>query len=188
MPTVQHIALNCRDRRAQEGFYSKHFGFRRARVFKAGEPDEFVLIRRGAICMELFQAAGDVGDAGGARGGEQRVGFKHLAFADAANQGMLEASQSPEPRGTDDVVKTTPYYPIELLTTKQVRLTAEEGSPTYNEALTVAQRATSDAGYHYCGNAKSFLLTGDAMARGLANLMAGGEPSIHAEVNAGDSP
>ena len=104
--------------------------------------------------------------------------FKHLAFADAANQGMLEASQHPELKGTVDVVKTTPYYPVELLATKQVLNAAEQGSPAHNEALEVRQRATSDAGYHYCGNAKFFLLTGDAMARSLANLMAGGEPTI----------
>lgn len=39
MNAVQHIALNCRDLRAQERFYSKHFGFRRARVFNAGRAD-----------------------------------------------------------------------------------------------------------------------------------------------------
>jgi glyoxylase I family protein len=74
--TVQHIALNCRDRLAQEEFYSDHFGFRRARVFEAGTPGEFVMLRLGDTCMELFQA----GDPAGKSGGEQPVGFKHMCF------------------------------------------------------------------------------------------------------------
>ncbi|MFO7958313.1 MAG: VOC family protein, partial [Candidatus Brocadiia bacterium] len=63
--TVQHVALNCRDRVAQEAFYSDVFGFERARVFNAGEPDEFVMLRLGDVRMELFQS-----DARDASGGE----------------------------------------------------------------------------------------------------------------------
>ncbi len=74
---VQHVALNCRDVAAQERFYARHFGFRRARVFKAGEPDQFVMLRLGDQRMELFPAADPPGDA---RGGEQPVGFKHLCL------------------------------------------------------------------------------------------------------------
>ncbi|MHC4479674.1 MAG: VOC family protein [Planctomycetota bacterium] len=75
--TVQHIGFNCRDKAAQERFYTEHFGFRRVRVLNAGQPDEFVMLRLGQLCMELFQAA-----AGGPeeRAGEQKIGFKHLAF------------------------------------------------------------------------------------------------------------
>ena len=77
MNSVHHIALNCRDRAALEAFYTRHFGFRRARVFNAGTPNEFVMLRLGATCLELFQAKpGDVAQ----RGGEQTIGFKHLAF------------------------------------------------------------------------------------------------------------
>lgn len=77
MKTIQHVAFSCRDMKAQEKFYTKHFGFRRARVFNAGTPDEFIMLRTGAACVELFQAPAS---AGSARGGEQPVGFKHLAF------------------------------------------------------------------------------------------------------------
>ena len=73
---VQHLAVNCRDKPAQEAFYTKHFGFRRARVFGAGTPTEFVMLRLGDCCLEFFQA--DVPPE--ARGGEQPVGFKHLAI------------------------------------------------------------------------------------------------------------
>ncbi len=74
---VQHIAFNCRDMAAQEAFYTKHFGFNRARVFERGTPNEFVMLRLGATCLEFFQT-GD--DAKVLAGGEQAVGFKHLAF------------------------------------------------------------------------------------------------------------
>jgi len=76
MSTVQHIAFNCINRAGQEAFYAKHFGFRRCRVFNAGRPDEFVMLRLGGTCIELFSA----GAKAPARGGEQGVGFRHLAF------------------------------------------------------------------------------------------------------------
>ena len=75
MNAVQHLALNCRDRLAQEKFYAEHFGFKRARVFNPGQPGEFVMLRLGGMCLECF----GVGEAS-AGGGEQAVGFKHLAF------------------------------------------------------------------------------------------------------------
>lgn len=78
MPSnVQHIAMTCRDRLAQEKFYATHFGYTRARVFKAGEPDEFVMLKLADTRLELFQARGENADASG---GEQPVGFRHLCF------------------------------------------------------------------------------------------------------------
>ena len=77
MKTVQHVALNCRDLKAQEQFYTKHFGFRRSRVFNAGTPNEFIMLRLGSTCLELFSAKPD---SAAQTGGEQPVGFKHLAF------------------------------------------------------------------------------------------------------------
>ena len=74
MNSVQHIAFNCRDIKRQEQLFTKHFGFRRARVFNAGTTDEFIMLRLGSTCLELFSAC----DSGAA--GEQSVGFKHLAF------------------------------------------------------------------------------------------------------------
>lgn len=84
--TVQHLALNCRDRFAQETFYTRHFGFRRARVIMPGQPGEFVMLRLGSLCLELFGAPGQPADQGG---GEQPVGFKHLAFEVADMESTL---------------------------------------------------------------------------------------------------
>ncbi len=75
MNAVQHLAINCRDRLAQEKFYAEHFGFKRARVFNPGQPGEFVMLRLGSMCLEFFGV-----DDKQSAGGEQKVGFKHLAF------------------------------------------------------------------------------------------------------------
>lgn len=77
MAIIQHIALNCRNLKAQEAFYTKHFGFRRSRIFNAGTADEFMMLRLGPVCLELFTASPA---AQAATGAEQPVGFKHLAF------------------------------------------------------------------------------------------------------------
>ena len=75
--SAQHIAMNCIDRIRQEKFYTSHLGFSRARVFNAGTPNEFVMIRLGSLCLELF---GTPVERHSQRGGEQAIGFKHLAF------------------------------------------------------------------------------------------------------------
>jgi glyoxylase I family protein len=75
---VNHVALNCRNLAAQEAFFSKHFGFQRSRTFKAGKPDEFIMLKLGSVRLELFSA--DPAQTAEASGGEQLLGFKHLAF------------------------------------------------------------------------------------------------------------
>ena len=72
---IHHLAINCIDLKAQEAFYSRYFGFRRVRTFNAGS-HEFAMIRLGDVCIELFSAQ----SRGDERGGEQKVGFKHLCF------------------------------------------------------------------------------------------------------------
>ncbi len=78
MNAIQHIAFHCRDLTAQEQFYTKHFGFRRARVFNRGTPNEFLMLRLGATCLELFAAPAA---AKKLLAKPQPVGFTHLAFA-----------------------------------------------------------------------------------------------------------
>jgi glyoxylase I family protein len=77
MPTLQHLALNCIDPKKQEAFYTKHLGFRRVRVFNAGQPNEFAMLRLGGACLEFFKSP--VPDPRPAQG-ESPVGFKHLAI------------------------------------------------------------------------------------------------------------
>ena len=100
MKAVQHIALNCKDLPAQERFFTKHFGFKRARVFNAGTPNEFVMLRLGATCMELFQAASGNRTSSG---GEQAVGFKHLAFEVPDLEAAIAALRA-DGIQTDDII------------------------------------------------------------------------------------
>jgi glyoxylase I family protein len=78
MNAFNHIALNCRDLAAQEAFYSKHFGFKRSRTFHRGEPNEFFMLKLRSVRLELFPT--DRAKTAAMEGGEQSVGFKHLAF------------------------------------------------------------------------------------------------------------
>jgi glyoxylase I family protein len=87
MTVVSHIAYTCRDREASERFYSRHFGFRRARVFNRGKPGELVLLKLGAVRLELFQAPANatapaVGPA---------TGYAHLAFEVADLEATIKA-------------------------------------------------------------------------------------------------
>lgn len=77
MTSVQHIAFGSRDIKAAEKFYAKHFGFKRVRTFNKGKPDEFIMLRLGGTCLELFQAGRD---KKAVQTDGQVPGFRHLAF------------------------------------------------------------------------------------------------------------
>ena len=77
MKVIQHISFNCSDVKSQEKFYTKHFGFCRACVFKAGTDEEFIMLRLGNTCLELCPAQTQQKSL---KATEQPVGFKHLAF------------------------------------------------------------------------------------------------------------
>src|SRR4051812_31152212 len=74
-----HVALASQDPNATERFYTKHFGFRRARVIPLGQ-ERIVFIKSGEVYLELFQAKETrtgpppVGD------GPWSPGPRHLAF------------------------------------------------------------------------------------------------------------
>jgi glyoxylase I family protein len=74
-----HIALNCKDQRAVEQFYVKHFGFRRARVVSLGA-EEIIFIKSGAVYLELFQAKGSGPTTAAGATGPEYAGCRHLAF------------------------------------------------------------------------------------------------------------
>jgi glyoxylase I family protein len=70
------MAFGCVDRLKQEAFYTRWLGFERVRVFKPGQPDEFVMLRLGSTCIEFF----GTDDGTTAAPGPLPVGFRHLAF------------------------------------------------------------------------------------------------------------
>ncbi len=53
-----HLSLNCTDLLAIERFYSKHFGFQRARVIDLPDGRQIVFLRGGGVYLELFPAQG----------------------------------------------------------------------------------------------------------------------------------
>lgn len=55
-PSFHHISLTCDDPIAVERFYTKHFGFRRARVVDLGQGAQIVFLRGAGTLLELFRA------------------------------------------------------------------------------------------------------------------------------------
>jgi glyoxylase I family protein len=77
--TFAHVALNCQDPAATERFYTKHFGFRRARVVQV--PDtQIVFLKSGNIYLELFRAKGDLPAPLPTNDGYPWPGVRHIAF------------------------------------------------------------------------------------------------------------
>ncbi|MFB9586853.1 VOC family protein [Streptomyces goshikiensis] len=74
-----HVGLNCTDQKTTEDFYTRYFGFTRARVVDLGE-SRIVFLRKGDAYLELFAA--DAAPAGAAHeDGPQAPGrMRHLAF------------------------------------------------------------------------------------------------------------
>ena len=76
-----HMGLSARDLRATEAFYTKHFGFRRARVVSLGA-DEIIFLKTAAgdLSFELFKAVGEPPAPPVMGDGPAYPGFRHLAF------------------------------------------------------------------------------------------------------------
>lgn len=96
---MNHVAFFCRDLHAQEAFFCKHFGFERSRTFNAGQSNEFIMLKLGSVRVELFPT--DPVKAGENKGGEQPIGFRHLAFdvakLEPAIQALREEGIEPDP-------------------------------------------------------------------------------------------
>jgi glyoxylase I family protein len=75
-----HVALNCADQAVTEAFYTRYFGFQRARVFDVGDGKQVVFIRCGDTYLELFPAAAGRDGAAPVKDGPTGQGERHLAF------------------------------------------------------------------------------------------------------------
>ncbi len=76
-----HVALNCTDPLATERFYSRYFGFQRARVIPLGDDNQIVFIRSGDVYLELFRASGGGPGAQPEKDGPGYAAFaRHIAF------------------------------------------------------------------------------------------------------------
>jgi glyoxylase I family protein len=103
-----HVGLNCRDQVASENFYTRHFGFSRARAVPIGGDDQIVFLRAGDAYLELFPAQGEVPAPTG-DGPPQGGAIRHLAFqvddVDAFVAGLDESVPiTLGPMGFDDFI------------------------------------------------------------------------------------
>jgi glyoxylase I family protein len=74
-----HVALSCKDPLLSEQFYSRYFGFRRARVILLGA-SQIVFIKSGNTYLELFQAEGESTLPSFTADGPAYPGLRHIAF------------------------------------------------------------------------------------------------------------
>jgi len=77
--TLSHVALNCRDVRAMEAFYSGVLGMRRVREFNPGTEREFIVLGKDNFRVELFAAAPNAASDKDPAVAQPGNGFKHLA-------------------------------------------------------------------------------------------------------------
>jgi glyoxylase I family protein len=73
------MGIACQDPLAIERFYSKYFGFRRARVVPLGDT-QIVFLKAGNIYLELFQAKEDSALPLPIEDGPWYPGWRHIAF------------------------------------------------------------------------------------------------------------
>jgi catechol 2,3-dioxygenase-like lactoylglutathione lyase family enzyme len=76
-------------------------------VFKADKPDKFIMLRLGTVCLELFTARTPSVPAAG---GEQPVGFKHLAF-EVADLEKTVAALKADGIATGPIIDCAPLVP-----------------------------------------------------------------------------
>ena len=76
---IHHMGMTCKDQAATERFYTKYFGFERARVVQLGET-QIVFIKLGDVYLELFQAESAQSLPAYENDGPQYPTWRHLAF------------------------------------------------------------------------------------------------------------
>ena len=74
-----HMALACKDPIAVERFYTRHFGFKRARVLPIGDT-QIVFIKSDGAYLELFQAKTDSPAPRARADGPWYPEWRHMAF------------------------------------------------------------------------------------------------------------
>ncbi|HWS32841.1 MAG TPA: VOC family protein [Actinoplanes sp.] len=103
-----HIALNCSDQAATEQFYSRLFGFQRARVVSLGE-DEIIFLRHDDVYLELFSSTSPPRPGGPGDGPPYPGVIRHLAFQTDDLDAFLEVAAgvpvSLGPLSFDDFIK-----------------------------------------------------------------------------------
>ncbi|MEW5803031.1 MAG: VOC family protein [bacterium] len=74
-----HVAMNCNDPVAIEKFYTRYFGFQRARLIPLGD-DQIVFLKSDNVYLELFKAKDELPAPKSGGDGPLYPGLRHLAF------------------------------------------------------------------------------------------------------------
>jgi glyoxylase I family protein len=74
-----HVSIACQDMATIETFYSKHFGFKRARLIPLGD-DQILFIKNDTVYLELFNAKGERPAPPAKEDGPWYPGVRHIAF------------------------------------------------------------------------------------------------------------
>jgi glyoxylase I family protein len=74
-----HVGLNCADPARTEEFYSRWFGFERARVVPVGD-QQIVFLRKDDVYLELFPSQGQRPSEARRDGPDNPGAVRHLAF------------------------------------------------------------------------------------------------------------
>jgi glyoxylase I family protein len=74
-----HVGLNCKDQQETEEFYTRWFGFSRARVVEDGDV-RVVFLRRGNVYLELFQVTAEPAYPVSNDGPQYNGTVRHIAF------------------------------------------------------------------------------------------------------------
>ncbi|MGA2379243.1 MAG: VOC family protein [Spirochaetia bacterium] len=77
--SFSHVSLNCNDPLAVERYYSRHFGFTRARVIPLGQ-QQIVFIKSGSMYIEIFNATENRPVPAAGKDGPGYPGVRHIAF------------------------------------------------------------------------------------------------------------
>jgi glyoxylase I family protein len=82
MQIISQLALTCKDQAKTEAWYTKHFGFRRARVAKLPDGNEIIFIKMAdsSFYLELFAADSANPLPAAQNDGYTFPSFRHLAF------------------------------------------------------------------------------------------------------------
>jgi glyoxylase I family protein len=75
-----HVAVSCTDLDKTEKFYSKYFGFTRARYIPLGGDNAIVFIKCGDFYLELFKSEAERPIPQADKDGQNYPGWRHIAF------------------------------------------------------------------------------------------------------------
>jgi glyoxylase I family protein len=75
-----HVAMSCEDPLTVERFYTRYFGFKRARIIPLDDGKQIVFIKTGNVYLEIFQASEKVPVPPVGKDGPLYPGWRHIAF------------------------------------------------------------------------------------------------------------